>query len=117
GRFFSVFPVRDGDDLRRPVSPRGSCLGWTCLRAVIRDADEALFFLPARYALEQVKVLEGSGADVREMISYDGLYVDAFDEGARVEMRGEVESLPDGGCRLVVGGPSAAGPAYARPLF
>jgi predicted nucleotidyltransferase len=118
GRFFSVFPVRsDEESLRLSVGRAARSLGTARVRAVIAQTDEGLFFLPAVYALERVTVVEGPDVEIREVVSYDGLYVDAFDEGMAVEIRGELEALRGDGARLVVGISPLAGRAYARPLF
>lgn len=72
--------------------------------ARIRNSDEAMF-LPATYQLENVET-KNIGIDIRELISYEGMFCDVFKEDERVEFTGTLERVSGKKSyhRVVVGG-------------
>lgn len=91
-------------------------VGMVRLQATIADAADAVF-MPAIYALEEVRILEGPAVEVSEICAYEGLFSQVADVGERVEARGKLEQV-DGGrrYRLVIGSSRRAGPEYLLPI-
>ncbi len=142
-RYFSIHPIRTDDEITEHYGDhiyRGQ--GAARIRATVVGTSDALF-MPAGYLLADVEVLEGlaEAADVRELVSYEGLYRDVADVGQRIEAKGNVERVdadiadidsasvrasaadPKGfgkplgsDIRLVVGTSALKGEGYIRPL-
>lgn len=103
GRYVSVHPTRRDDEIReRYGDERSHTVGVASIEATVVDAGESLF-LPAVYGLGDVRVLDGPAGNIRELVSFEGLYGDIADPGDRIEARGEVEELSSGSRRLIVG--------------
>jgi predicted nucleotidyltransferase len=116
-RYFSLHPTRTDAEIGERYGDhvyRGQ--GGARVRALLVGAEDALF-MPARYRVEDVQVLEGEPrvAEVREVVSYEGLYRDVADEGDEIEVRGKLESVDDRALRLVVGTAALEGRGYIRP--
>lgn len=115
GRFFSVCSVRTDKEITETYGEQTyRAMGVGHVHATVVDAREAVF-LPARYAIGDVKVLAGPQVDISELVAYDMRYVDAFDEGADIEAAGRVESVGTR-YRLVIGGEELAGRDCLRLL-
>lgn len=106
GTYFSVHPVRvDGEITERygdrVYRQRGVAVGT----AEITDSSESIY-LPAIYRIDEVEMGVGVKAEVEEIVSYEGLFCDIFEDGDRVEFRGTLEQVSaDGGhYRVVIGG-------------
>lgn len=116
-RYFSLHPTRTdaeiteqyGDHIYRSV-------GAARIRAIVTEAGEALF-LPATYRVESVRVLEGDAraAQVREIVSYEGIYCDIAGAGQEIEAQGKLESVDGEPRRLVIGTTQLAGAEYVKP--
>jgi predicted nucleotidyltransferase len=113
GTYFSIHPVRTDDEITEKYgdftyTQRGEASG----EAEISDASESIY-LPAIYRVEDVEAHDGSHAEIKEIVSYEGLFCDMFEPGERVEFRGVLERVKDGGerHRVVIGG------AGSRPSF
>lgn len=114
-RYLSLHPTRSDAEIREVYGEHTyRDIGVARLSGVVADAEEAIF-LPARYRLEQVRVLEGPEVPVQEICSYEGLFCQAADVGERVEAQGKLEEV-DGGAwyRLVIGSSHRAGAEYLR---
>jgi len=69
--------------------------GIVTVKAEISDASEA-FFMPARYGVRGVKMLKGPIVpNIREIVSYEGLFADIASEGEEVICRGKLEQVRD----------------------
>ena len=96
GRMFSVHPIRSDLDIREKYGDKiyhhvGSIEG----EATISSSQESIF-LPAVYKVEDVVVYRGvSVDDVREIVSYEGLFCDLADSGDRVVFRGKLELVTE----------------------
>jgi predicted nucleotidyltransferase len=116
-RYFSVHPTRTDVEITERYGDRiYRDRGVARIRATVAEAGEALF-QPSIYRLEGVRVLEGDpgAAEVREVVSYEGLYRDVVAEGEDVEARGKLESVNDRSYRLVIGTAALGGAGYIKP--
>lgn len=122
GTFFSIHPVKVeaevnekyGDRIFRPLG---------MVRVVANVVDDAnVDFMPAVYRVEDVKVLEGEPIkDIREIVSYEGLYSGVANAGERIVAYGKLELVTDRRSgevyyRVLVGSQEAEGRDYIKPL-
>jgi hypothetical protein len=116
GRYVSVHPTRRDDEIGEEYgSVAYRPVGVATVEATVADASDSIF-LPARYALGDVTVREGPPCDLRELISYEGLYCHAADAGDRIVARGMIEQIDQGPHRLVVGAAGVADGGYITLL-
>jgi len=94
--FFSLHPVKTEGEVSEKYGDRMYLpYGIATVKAEISDASEA-FFMPATYGVRGVKTLEGSTVtNVREIVSYEGLFADIASEGEEVICRGKLEQVRD----------------------
>lgn len=120
GRYFSIHPTRKDDEIGENYGDRiYREKGVARIRAIVSDASESLF-TPAVYRVEDVEVLEGDEEvrhQLREIVSYEGLYRDVVDSGEEVEARGKLESVNDRHYRLVIGTTMLKGEDYIKPTI
>jgi len=92
--FFSLHPVKTECEVSEKYGDRTYLPhGMVTVKAEISDASEA-FFLPAMYGVRGVKMLEGSIVkNIREIVSYEGLFADIASEGEEVICRGKLEQV------------------------
>lgn len=119
-RYFSIHPTRKDDEIRENYGDRVYReKGVARVRTVVSDASESLF-TPAVYRVEDVEVLEGDEEvrhQLREIVSYEGLYRDVVDSGEEVDARGKLESVNHRYCRLVIGTTLLRGEGYIKPAI
>jgi hypothetical protein len=100
--YFSIHPTRTDTEIHESY---GEIIyadrGAVHLTARITDSSESLF-LPATYGLEVIDILEGDAVPVKQLVSYEGLYCDVFQNGDIIEIRGRLEQVNDS-YRVVVG--------------
>jgi predicted nucleotidyltransferase len=122
GTPFSIHPVKleseedekYGDRLYAPV-------GITEIEATVKDSSDSMF-MPALYLVSDVKWLGGEKiGDVREVVSYEGLYSDIANQGERVKVRGRLEEVMGAGAerlyqRVVIGSREAMNTDYLKPI-
>jgi predicted nucleotidyltransferase len=116
-RYFSIHPTRTDDEIRESYGDRiYREKGIARIRAIVSDVGEALF-MPALYRIEEVEVIEGEAEaqQVREVLSYEGLYRDVVDSGVEIEARGKLESVNERYYRLVIGTTALRGEGYVKP--
>jgi len=94
--FFSLNPVKTECEVSEKYGDRMYLPhGIVTVKAEISDASEA-FFMPARYGVRGVKMLKGPIApNIREIVSYEGLFADIASEGEEVICRGKLEQVRD----------------------
>ncbi|HEY6147613.1 MAG TPA: nucleotidyltransferase domain-containing protein, partial [Thermoanaerobaculia bacterium] len=103
GRYVSLHPTRADDEIREAYGDRRyTALGRAVVEARVVDASEAMF-LPAVYRVAGARWLEGEPGSLDEIVSFEGLYCNAADEGERILAIGHLEAERAGGRRLVVG--------------
>jgi len=93
---FSLHPVKTEYEVSEKYGDRTYLpLGIVTIKAEISDASEA-FFMPARYGIRSVKMLERSIVrNIREIVTYEGLFADIAFEGEKVICRGKLEQVRD----------------------
>ena len=117
GAIVSLHPTRTDAEIQEVYGEHiYRDVGMVRLQATIADAADAVF-MPAIYALADVRILEGPAVAVNEICAYEGLFSQVADVGERVEARGKLEQV-DGGrrYRLVIGSSRRAGPEYLLPI-
>jgi predicted nucleotidyltransferase len=98
-----LHPTRADPEIRETYGDRRYApLGRAVAEARVTDADEALF-LPSVYRVADVRWLEAGSGGLDEVVSFEGLYAGAADEGDRILVAGHLEAERAGGRRLVVG--------------
>ncbi len=105
-RFFSIHPIRKDEEInedygRRIYYPVGVVEG----EATVVDAKESLF-LPAIYRVANVRTGEDEKYDVREIVSYEGVFSGIAYEGERIRFKGKLEKVEERGktyYRVVLG--------------
>lgn len=100
--YFSVHPTRTDSEITESYGDvQYTGRGAATVRAVIADSSESMF-LPAQYRIKDTVVREGEDVPVEEIVSYEGVYCDAFLQGEEIEARGRLEQV-DNRYRLVLG--------------
>jgi hypothetical protein len=123
GTLFSIHPVKVEEEISssyddfvfRPV-------GIVKVRATVVNAENSIFN-PAIYEISQVKIVEGPkiNGNIKEVVSYEGLYSDIAREGEKIEVRGKLENIINRTVgtsyyRILIGSPEANGSDYLRLL-
>jgi predicted nucleotidyltransferase len=106
--YFLRFVKRPDEVSERYGDPGYEPLGQASIRARVKDDSDAIF-TPCRYGVGDVTFLQGdSRGDVREIVSFLGLFAEQAMAGDWVVARGRLELIVSGGasrsCRLIVGG-------------
>lgn len=117
-RYFSIHPVRTDEEITEDYGDhRYRSIGVSRIRAVVHNVDDSMF-LPATYGVHQVQVLEGSpeGAEVREIVSYEGLFCDVVDVGREIEARGKIETVDGRPWRVVIGAAGENGVGFIKQV-
>jgi hypothetical protein len=118
---FSIHPVKleqeveeaYGESVYHPIAP-------VTVRAVVRDNTDAVF-LPSVYRVQEVTIIEGPQVpDIREVVSYEGLYSDLAEVGEPIMARGKLERVLHKRTgqrhhRVLVGSPEGKGKEYIKP--
>ncbi len=121
GTMFSVHPIR----LNREVKERYGDKAFQAeemaeIETTVKGIEESLF-MPCLYRVEDTTSSSGSKLeDVKEIVSYEGLYGGIFNEGERVVVRGLIETVTDRRRdnvyrRSLVGSRRVGGRDYIKP--
>jgi predicted nucleotidyltransferase len=103
GRYVSLHPTRADGEIRETYGDRRwTPLGRAVVEARVVDAGESLF-LPAVYRVADVRWLEGGPGQLDEVVSFEGVYGGAAEEGEVILVTGHLEAERAGARRLVVG--------------
>jgi len=108
--YVSIHPIRTDDEITESYGDfTYSQFGEVKGTAIVVDAAESIY-LPAIYRVTDPK-LEKSGTRISEIVSYEGIYGDLFEEGEKVEFKGILERYmgKEEGHRLVLGGAGSTG--------
>ena len=123
GTCFSVHPVKlESEVPERYGDHRYASIGLTEVEATVTDSSDSMF-MPAMYSVDSVKWRSGERVrDVREVVSYEGLYADIAREGERVRIKGKLEEVIVSGSehlcqRIVIGSQDAMNADYLKPAL
>ncbi|NVM28235.1 MAG: hypothetical protein HWN65_05295 [Candidatus Helarchaeota archaeon] len=88
---FSIHPIRNPEEIDEKYGDKTFVRkGQIEIQAKLKDS-EALF-LPAKFEISDVDILNGENVEnIREIISYEGLFDAAVEEGEKVKAKGELE--------------------------
>nr|HDO80780.1 hypothetical protein [Candidatus Bathyarchaeota archaeon] len=111
GTRFSIHPVRIDEEIDEKYGDRVfRKVGMCTIKATISSSKDAIF-LPCKYEVEDVTILEGDcPGEIKEVVSYEGLFCDIAGEGERVRVHGKLEKVKGRGeeyYRVVVGSQEA----------
>ncbi len=115
--YFSIHPVRTDDEITEAYGDHNyRQTGMISGSAEIADGSESIY-LPAIYRVEDVETEERVDMEIREIVSYEGLFCDMFQPSERVEFNGVLEQVTDGEVkyRVVIGG-AGASPSYIKRI-
>ncbi len=120
GTRFSVHPVKLEKELTEKYADKiYEPVGPVVLGAVVQENAESLF-LPSIYRVEDVKIIKGPQvADVKEVVSYEGLYSDIVEIEETILVKGKLEEVHDMRTkqkyhRVLVGSPEGKGKEYVK---
>lgn len=123
GTMFSIHPVKLEDEINEEYGDRVfRSKGLVRVKATVLE-DSEVNFMPSVYLVEDVKVLEGpSVKDIREIVSYEGLYSGIASKGEKVMAYGKLEKVinmrrNEEYYRVLVGSQEASGRDYIKPLL
>ena len=104
-RYVSIHAIRQDNEITEQYGDRFYGDGGSArIRAVLSDVSESMF-LPSIYRVEGVEVMEGNpdAAEVRELVTFEGLFSDIAEPGDAVEAFGKLERVNGVPGRVVVG--------------
>lgn len=107
--YFSVHPVRtDGEITEKYGDKVYKQCGATSGTAEITDSSQSIY-LPAIYQVDNVETESSAPVEVEQIVSYEGLFCDIFEEGEQIEFKGNLEkvSADRDYYRVVIGGASS----------
>jgi len=120
-RFFSLHPVKLENEVNEKYGSKiYRSKGMITVKCTVTDAKEAIF-LPCKYVVGEVEVIDGPKVkDIREVVSFEGLYCDVAKAGEKIYVKGKLEEVIDvsSGCkyhRIQVGSFEARGLDYIKP--
>ncbi len=120
GRQFSVRAVKLESEVDETYGSRVyRPKGLITIKCKVKDASDSMF-LPCKYVVWECKVIEGPKIEVREVVSYEGLYSDIASEGEEILVRGKLEEVLDLKTnetyyRVCVGSIDAEGKDFIKP--
>jgi len=117
---FSMHPVKLEEELKEKYGDKTYYpAGTVTVRAVVVDSLDSIF-LPAVYGVEEVEI-ESINVNIKEVVSYEGLYDSLADKGETIEAKGKLEHVLDNRTgekydRVLVGSPEGKGKEYIKPI-
>ncbi|HIE22626.1 MAG TPA: hypothetical protein EYP68_00150 [Candidatus Korarchaeota archaeon] len=121
GRQFSIHPVKTEKEVEERYGLyKYESLDIVTITGVVEDCSDSMF-LPSKYIIRDAKTIEGKPLpDVKEIVSYEGLYSMIADEGDEIIARGKLESvrnLENGSVyyRVLIGSFEAKGRDFVLP--
>lgn len=121
GTLFSVHPTRLDSEIKeeyggKVVQPKGLIE----IEATVKDSSQSIF-TPSTLIIEDISIISGLEVDVKEILSFEGLYSGIFNEGDQIIVKGmlekvkKVENKSRGSYwRIVVGSLTANGKDYVK---
>jgi predicted nucleotidyltransferase len=91
---FSVHPIRSEDEISNNYGlEKYIYVDLIKIRAEVKDISESMF-IPAKYVIDNVEVLKGKNIDdIKQIISYEGLYCDILLKNEKIEAFGKLEKV------------------------
>jgi hypothetical protein len=119
---YSIHPIRTKEETHeRYGDEKYKPLGFVKINARIIENSEAIF-LPCKYKLADVEIIEGrkdSAIDIKELVSYEGLYCDLVEKDETVLAFGKLEKViykNKEAFRILIGSIDAHSKDYIIPL-
>ncbi len=119
---FSVHPVKLEEEVTEKYGDKTyHPVGAVTVKAVVADSRDSIF-LPSIYQVEDVVFIDPAEtkAEIKEIVSYEGLYDSLGEKGETVSARGKLEHVVDNRKgteydRVLVGSPEGRGREYIVP--
>jgi predicted nucleotidyltransferase len=93
GTYFSIHPVRTDNEITERYGSRlYQQLGVVAGTARIADTSDSIY-LPAIYGVEDIETEEPEPYELEQIVSYESLFSDIFEEGERVSFMGVLEEV------------------------
>ncbi len=122
GTPFSIHPVKLEHEVKERYGDRNyEPMGSVTVRAVVQENVDCLF-LPAVYGVRDTEIVKGLKVeDVREVVSYEGLYDNLARPGEPILVKGKLERVTEAKTgqeyyRVLVGSPEGRGTEYIKLL-
>lgn len=120
GTKFSVHPVKLETELKEKYADKiYKPVDSVVLGAVVEDNTDSMY-LPSVYRVKEVKIIRGPQVnDVREVVSYEGLYGDIAEKEETIIVKGKLEEVHDKRSkqkyhRILIGSPEGKGKEYIK---
>jgi len=120
GTAFSIHPIKLEEEVTEAYGEKTyHPIASVTVRAVVHDNADCMF-LPAIYQVQEVETIEGPPVtDIKEVVSYEGLYSDLAETGETILARGKLERVLDEKTvqehhRVLVGSPEGKGNEYIK---
>ncbi len=117
---FSMHPVKLEEELTEEYADKAyEPVGSVVMGAVVEENADSMF-LPSVYRVNDVKIIKGPQvADVKEVVSYEGLYSDIAEIGETILVKGKLEEVRNMKTkqeyhRVLVGSPEGKGKEYIK---
>ncbi len=120
GRWVSIHPVKLESEVTEEYGEKTyTPCGQVTIEAIVSDNVDSLF-LPATYQIEGTKFLDRRhSVNVTEVVTYEGLYASAAENGEKIRVKGKLERVKEKGnsrehYRVLVGSPEGKGTEYIK---
>ena len=120
GRWVSIHPVKVETEVTEIYGEKTyTPFGQVTIEANVSDNVDSLF-LPATYQIEEVKLLDSRpSVNVTEVVTYEGLYAGAAENGEKIRVKGKLERIKEKRnsrerYRVLVGSPEGKGTEYIK---
>jgi predicted nucleotidyltransferase len=120
GRWVSIHPVKVETEVTEIYGEKTyTPCGQVTIEAIVSDNVDSLF-LPATYHIEEVKFLDSRHSmNVTEVVTYEGLYACAAENGEKIRVKGKLEYIKEKRSsreryRVLVGSPEGKGTEYIK---
>ena len=121
GRQFSIHPVKTEEEVEEKYGLRKyEFMGMITICGTVENCRDSIF-MPSKYSVKDVRTLEGKARpEIKEVVSYEGLYSGIAEEGEEIVARGKlelVENIEEGSTffRVLVGSFEARGRDFILP--
>ena len=119
---FSIHSVKLENEVKERYGDKiYEAMGSVTLRALVQENEDCLF-LPAAYGVRAAEIMEGPKVrDIREVVSYEGLYDNLAQPEESILVKGKLERVKEATTgqeyyRVLVGSPEGRGTEYIKLL-